>query len=566
MGLISSRSSNANIAVLRLVFCAFLCCCSALWAQPPHINYRGVANAASFMPAGLPGGAIARGSVITVFGSNLGPASSPTLTFPLQTTLGNVSITLTQGSTVVNAIPIYVSPGQVNAIVPSNTPLGSVSLQLTFNNSRSNPAPIVITTSSVGIFAVAGGRGPGILQNYVSANQQPINALAIPAQPNQTITLWGTGLGPVTFPDNVAPTAGNLPTQTEVFVGGVSASIAYSGRTPCCSGIDQIVFAVPANAPVGCWVAVYVRTGGTAVSNVVSMAITQDGSPCTEPSNALAQGLIGGNRTARVMAARTAVHHDVGSATTNDGITDIFGAYVAQETAGQYNFDPNVSLPPAGTCTSYAFAGDFTQNSGFPPGLPASTPTGRSLDGGTISVSGANGTANSSAGTYLAPVGGAIPTIPNSSNSLLFNPGNFTAKGAGGGDVASFQTTLNIPASLNWTNRDQLQSITRNQGFTVNWTGAAPGNTVFVSGAAADLPTNSSAVFICTAHAGDTSLTVPADVLANFPSVRNRLIESRGVIYVGQWPIASPTTFSASGLDSGIVLPIEANGRTVTFK
>ncbi len=69
------------------------------------------------------------------------------------------------------------------------------------------------------------------------------------------ITLWGTGLGPVAA-DNVAPIAGNLPTQVELFVGGVPATVNYSGRTPCCSGVDQIAFVVPANAPQGCWVPV----------------------------------------------------------------------------------------------------------------------------------------------------------------------------------------------------------------------------------------------------------------------------------------------------------------------
>lgn len=150
---IPSGRSIFHVVVLRFLFCAFSFCCSASWAQSPHISYRGILNAASFMPSGLPGGAIAQGSVISVFGSNLGPASSPTLTFPLQTTLGNVSIKLTQGTTVVNAIPIFVSPAQVNAIIPSKTPLGPVSLQLTFNNARSNPAPIVITSSSASVFS-----------------------------------------------------------------------------------------------------------------------------------------------------------------------------------------------------------------------------------------------------------------------------------------------------------------------------------------------------------------------------------------------------------------------------
>ena len=48
-----------------------------LSAQPPLISHPGVVNAASYMPAGLPAGSIAQGSLFTIFGANLGPASSP---------------------------------------------------------------------------------------------------------------------------------------------------------------------------------------------------------------------------------------------------------------------------------------------------------------------------------------------------------------------------------------------------------------------------------------------------------------------------------------------------------
>lgn len=363
--------SGLRVRILGLALTGFAA--SVSFAQLPYIGYRGVVNAGSFMSPGLAGGGVARGSAMTIFGSNLGPNSSPALSFPLQTTLGGVSIHVTQGANVVNAIPIFVSPGQVNAILPSNTPLGPASLQLSVNNARSNPVPIQVVNSSVGIFAVSNGWGPGILQNFISTNQQPINSLLESAEPNQTITLWGTGLGPVPFPDNGPPTAMNLPIQTEVFVGGISATVVYNGRSPCCASIDQIVFQVPPNAPFGCWVPVHVRTAGVIVSNSVTMAITAKGGPCSEPSNALAALLIGGKKGARIMANRIAVHHDVGTATTNDATTDVFGAYVAQESSGQFNFDPNVSLPPPGTCTTYTLVGDFTQNSGF-PGLASSYP------------------------------------------------------------------------------------------------------------------------------------------------------------------------------------------------
>jgi len=551
---------------MRLIPLMLIGFASLTWAQLPYINYRGIVNAARYMPPGSPSGAVARGSVISIFGSNLGPATSPTLAFPLQTTLGNVSVSLTQGSTKVNGIPIFVSPGQINAIVPSTAPLGSVAVNVVFNGARSNPAPVVITDTSFGIYSVAAGRGPGILQNYVSAASQPVNSLTASAQPNQTITLWGTGLGPVTYADNIAPSAGNLPVQTEVFVGGISAKVAYDGRSPCCSGTDQIVFQVPPNAPSGCWVPVYVRTGGKAISNFVTMAITPDGSPCAEPGNAMAGALINGTSQARVIAARIAVHHDIGTATVNDAITDLFGAYTAKEASLPFNFDPNVSLPPAGTCTSYAFSGDFTQNTGFPPGLGPPSPTGQALGAGALTISGGAASAKASSGAYLTAIGGAIPTIAGATNTLLLNPGNFSVSGTAGADVGSFQAQLAIPSPLNWTNRDQLSAVARNQGMMVAWSGAAPGNNVFISGAGADLPANASYVFVCAAPPGATSFTVPADVLANMPPVRNRLIQSRGVVYVGQWPIANPAGFTASGVNTGLVLPVEVSGRTVEFQ
>src|SRR5262249_6953722 len=137
------------------------------WAQQPAITYRGVVNAASLMPQGLPGGGIARGSIFSIFGRSLGPATPAfPATFPLPTTLGGVSVIVSQGATTVNAIPLFVSPGQINAIMPSNAPLGMVSVRVSVNNARSNPAPVRVVESTLGVFAVnrAGG-GPGILQN-----------------------------------------------------------------------------------------------------------------------------------------------------------------------------------------------------------------------------------------------------------------------------------------------------------------------------------------------------------------------------------------------------------------
>jgi uncharacterized protein (TIGR03437 family) len=355
----------------------------AALAQLPQIFGRGTLNAASFMQPGLPAGSIARGSLFSLFGRNLGPASSPTLAFPLTTTLGGVSIQVVQGSTVVQAIPVFVSPAQINAIMPSNAPLGAVSLYVTFNIGKSPPSPARVVTDSFGTFSInGGGIGPGVLQNFVDAAHVPVNLPSVAAQPGQTMILYGTGLGAGLNPDNEAPTAGNLPTKVEVFVGGQTATTAYTGCSPCCSGLDQIVFTVPANAPLGCWVPVQIRTSGTTVSNTTTIAISADGSPCSDPVNALTAPFLAGKRIGLVGLLRTDIMEDVGLAKTGIATVEASMTTFQQENPlPAAPFNGVFSLPPAGTCTTYAAPGDVLEADMIPG---ADDPGAKFLDAGTL--------------------------------------------------------------------------------------------------------------------------------------------------------------------------------------
>ncbi len=180
------------------------------YAQP-FLFYRGIVNAASFAPPGLPNGSIARGSIFSIFGRDLGPTDSPPLAFPLQTTLGGVSIEVCQGGNCVAAIPLFVSPGQINAVMPSNAPLGEVSIRVTYNG-EGNFSPATVAASSLGVFAVnRAGFGPGIVQNFLAQDDQPVNSAVATVRPGQVVTLWGTGLGPGLNADNAQPQAGDLP-------------------------------------------------------------------------------------------------------------------------------------------------------------------------------------------------------------------------------------------------------------------------------------------------------------------------------------------------------------------
>jgi uncharacterized protein (TIGR03437 family) len=559
---------------LRPLFCAaVLCAClPQAFAQQPLVYNRSVYNAASYMPAGIPAGAVAQGSVFTLFGANMGPNTASTAnSFPLGTTLAGVSLNVVQGTTTVSAIPVYVSATQINAIMPSNAPLGVASLQVFYNNARSNFTPVRITNTAFGIFTALGtGSGPGVLQNFVSQTNQPINAPKISAQPGQTITLWGTGLGPVPYGDNVAPIPGNLPVQVQVFVGGVQAQVAYSGRSPCCSGSDQIVFTVPTNAPQGCWVPVYVKTAGSVVSNFVSMAIgPSSGGICPNyTSPYLGDVFLNGGNLGKATVGRSTTVEDIGvtAPVTVTGDYHLSFAFTIPSTT--FPFNPAVTLPPPGACTSYSAKGDITNAHPLPSSLPPNAP----LDlGPPLLLSGPNGLRTLTA-DFNAPfsvrsgqLGGFITNniLPN---SLYLTPGSYSITGMGGTGVGPFTTNFTLPPPLNWTNQSSLGVVMRTQPLTLNWSGGSEGDLDFVIGLGVDLPTNSSSIFVCSVGYEANSFTVPPDILANLPATRPNPLQSKDVIYLFSVPGPSIANLKATGLQFGSTSTYIIDGKTVFFQ
>jgi uncharacterized protein (TIGR03437 family) len=547
------------------VLCALLT--GVAVAQPPLIFNRSIYNAASFMPAGVPMGAIAQGSIFTIFGAQMGPAKSVTAnSFPLGTTLGGVSINIVQGSTTVSAIPLYVSAIQINAIMPSKAPLGMVSVQVVVNNAHSNMSPVQVVSSAVGIFTANGtGMGPGSLYDFVAQNNQPINSTSGPAKNGQVITLWATGLGPVAA-DNVAPTAGNLAVQVQVFVGGQPATVQYSGRSSCCAGLDQIVFVVPNNAPSGCWVPVYVKTAGTAISNFVTMAIEPTPGICTtDVLPQVTSAFLKGSKLAEALATRTITRQDVGVLAPVDVTSDYHVDFAFQPDPGQFPFNPALAFPPSGSCTAYAHSGDMLN--GGP--LPGMAPTTMPLDvGAPFLLTGPNGSRTLSEGFLGARAGYLGGQISNNilPDSLFLDPGSYTLQGFGGMDVGPFSTSFTIPQPVTWTNRLQTNIVNRSQPLTISWSGGDSGQVVAMLGFGDDLPSNSSAVFVCIAPPGATSFTVPTDILAILPATRPNPLQSNDVIYLMALSGSSLKSIAAKGLDVGLTSFYSIIGKTVVWQ
>ncbi len=533
----------------------------------PVIAPARIVNAASFASPGLPRGAIARGSIFSIFGSFLGPSNLVAVSaFPLQASLAGVSVKVTGGGggAPVDAIPLAAVATQINAIMPSNAPLGEVSVRVTFGGRTSLAVSARIVDTSVGLFALnQNGMGPGVLQNFILQDEQPVNSPARSARPGQLVTLWGTGLGPINGPDNVAPPIGDLPFPVEIWVGGKRViKKAYSGRSPCCAGLDQIVFEVPADAPQGCFVPVLVR--GNTTSNAVTMAIEEQGRPCSDVANPLSKSIVGGGKQGLVSLRRINVRGQ-----PNNAVTDLAAASFTRD---RPPFDPYSALPPVGSCS--IFTGAAVDLKGVLGGhLPGLLGAGQSLDAGArLMVIGPGGVrsvqrSTDGVGEYFSSLGGTSQTAGTPDMPLFLDPGPYMVTGPGGADVGPFTANVTIPSPFKWINPDQLLGFDRRFGATVFWSGGdAAREVVTILGWNPDPVTKTAAAFLCVAPLAGGSFSVPGMILETLPSSAPQSGPPTGFLFVGTMPSVGTPTFTASGLDAGLAFFTSLNGLPCTYR
>jgi uncharacterized protein (TIGR03437 family) len=227
----------------------------------------------------LGGNAVAPGSIASLYGSDLAaqiavPDGAGTLPFAL----GGASVTM--GGV---AVPLfYVSPTQFNFQVPLFTLAGPASTTLTVTKGSSTTNfTVMLKPYAPALFTVnQGGSGQAsTLIDGTASLAAPKDAFpgARPAKIGESISIYATGLGDVTTRPALGSASPSNPlprtlVQPEVTVGGVPATVTFSGLAPGFAGLYQINVQVPVGAPAGAEVPIVLTIGG-AVSNAATIAV-----------------------------------------------------------------------------------------------------------------------------------------------------------------------------------------------------------------------------------------------------------------------------------------------------
>ncbi len=235
-------------------------------------NITAVANAASYQPG------FASATWLSIFGTNLSSATyswqnSDFVNGLLPTSLEGVSVTVNGKPAFVD----YISPTQINVLAPDDTATGMVQVQVTTARQASNSFGVSKTQFAPAFFTIDNGAYAAALHSdYTlvgSANLLP-GVTTRPAQPGETIQIYGAGFGPTNpaLPTSqVVTTPAVLANTVQVTIGGVNATVTYAGLVE--SGTYQLNVTVP-SLPTGD-AAVVATIGGVTTQTGVSVTVQQ---------------------------------------------------------------------------------------------------------------------------------------------------------------------------------------------------------------------------------------------------------------------------------------------------
>ena len=200
-----------------------------------------VGNGFTFLDGESPGG------LIVIRGMNLASGSITAGGGPFPTMLG-ATVVLMNGT----PIPLlYVSPTQINAQIPVESLVSLASIQVVNGTEVSNRVQFPVRSAAPGIpYYVLNGANRAAAQNGDGSS----NSQANPAAAGSLMTIFFTGVGPVTNPvatGMIAPLAplSNAELEVTVSIGGMVLEPSFAGLSPGSIALAQANVEVPVLAP-----------------------------------------------------------------------------------------------------------------------------------------------------------------------------------------------------------------------------------------------------------------------------------------------------------------------------
>ncbi|HXE74299.1 MAG TPA: hypothetical protein VNN18_01505 [Candidatus Xenobia bacterium] len=249
---------------------------STVTLPAPTVNPAGVVSGASFML----GAGVAPGSITSVFGTNLASFTDNAASLPLPTTLGGATM---QFNGAMSVPKFFSSPLQVNVQIPWELAgQASAALTDTVGGATSAPENVPLAPFSPGLFSTSQngmGQGAILIANTpnLAAPQGAFPGSRPAVRGVDFLEIYCTGLGPVTNQPATGAAASANPlshtlTTPQVTIGGVPATVLFSGLAPPYVGLYVVTLQVPTGTPTGNAVPVVLTIGGIS-SNTVTIAV-----------------------------------------------------------------------------------------------------------------------------------------------------------------------------------------------------------------------------------------------------------------------------------------------------
>ncbi len=183
---------------------------------------------------------IAPDSLAATFGNQLCQTTAAASSQPLPLTLAGVTVMVNN----LSAPLLYVSPTQINYIVPANVDPGTAVVKVMNGGTAVANGTVTVESVSPSIFTIlASGKGvPAAQTTFDGVSFQPVGyadgsarALSVgtASKPNYLV-LYGTGLR-----------RRNSLGGVRVTVGGVQAEVTFAGAHPLLAGLDQMNIKLP---------------------------------------------------------------------------------------------------------------------------------------------------------------------------------------------------------------------------------------------------------------------------------------------------------------------------------